>query len=57
MKKLKISEDAIREIILIAGFFLFGFGLWLIYQPAAFIVCGALLMWVGLPPRRRKGGD
>jgi hypothetical protein len=56
LKKLKPSDDAIRELILVAGFFMLGYGLWRIYQPAAYIVCGTLLLWLGLPPRR-KGGD
>jgi len=55
LKKIDIVST-VRELLLVAGFLLLGYGVWLIYQPASYIVCGALLMWVGLPPRR-KGGD
>lgn len=52
--KLKITEDHIRETCLVAGLFMFGYGLWLVYPPAMFIICGILLMWMGMPPV--KGG-
>ena len=53
MKKPRITEDDVREVCLTAGFFMVGTGLWLIYPPAALIVCGAMLLWLGLPPQRR----
>ncbi|WP_256846922.1 hypothetical protein [Paenibacillus sp. Pae108] len=55
MKKLKvpkISEETIRETCLVAGFFMLEIGLWMIYTPAAFLIGGVILMWLGLPPRR-----
>ena len=55
LKKIDITST-VRELILVAGFLLLGYGIWIVYQPASYTVCGALLMWVGLPPRR-KGGD
>ncbi len=47
----RITEDTLREACLLAGFLMVGRGLWLIYQPAAWIGCGAMLLWLGLPPR------
>lgn len=54
MKKPKITEDDIREACLVAGFFMVGGGLWLIYPPMALIICGLMLLWLGLPPRQRR---
>lgn len=54
--KIKIPDSFFAETCLMVGFLMLGYGIYLIYHPAAFIVCGALLMWLGLPPRRR-GGD
>lgn len=54
MKKPKITLDTVRELCLVTGFFVFGGGIWWIYPPAALIVCGALLVWIGLPA---KGGE
>ncbi|WP_176716847.1 hypothetical protein [Paenibacillus polymyxa] len=51
--KLKITLDHIRELLLICGFFMAARGLWMIYPPAMFIICGAILVWIGLPA---KGG-
>lgn len=36
----------IRDIIGLAGLGLFGYGAWLIYQPAAWIAVGVILMAV-----------
>jgi hypothetical protein len=49
---------ALREVCLVAGFFSYAYGLWSLHPPTACIVCGALLMWIGLPkqPPRTKGG-
>lgn len=55
VKKINI-ESFVRESCLLVGFLLLGYGVWLIYQPASFVICGSLLMWIGLPPSR-KGGD
>ncbi len=61
LPRIKIRENAIREVFqelcLVAGFFIFGYGIWLVYQPAAFIVCGFMLMLLGFPARpSNKGG-
>lgn len=55
MKKKFSIDTFIRETCLVAGFLLLGYGIWLVYPPAAFVICGGLLLWLGLPPR--KGGD
>lgn len=44
---------AVREIILIIGFVMLGVGLYMVYVPLMFIVCGALMIFATLP----KGGD
>lgn len=54
MKKPKITEDDVREACLVAGFFMIGAGIWLVYPPAALIINGAMLLWLGLPPRQRR---
>lgn len=54
--KFKLTDDHIREACLLAGFCMFGYGLWQIYPPAMFIICGTMLMWAGLPPKPPKGG-
>jgi len=47
------SEVGRDELFLAAGLGLLGYGLWLTpWQPAAFIVPGAALVWMALPPRR-----
>lgn len=53
MIKLKIKEETIKETCLLAGFLMLETGIWLIYPPAAFIVGGILLLWLGMPG---KGG-
>lgn len=50
--KEKKAEETFREVLLISGFASLVIGLWLIYPPAALIVGGCLLMWVGIPKRR-----
>jgi len=47
--------DVVREICLLVGFLMFGYGLDLIYRPAMFIVCGLMIIYLGFPPR--EGGD
>ncbi|GEA17509.1 hypothetical protein [Moorella sp. E306M] len=55
--KLKITDDHIREACLLAGFCLLTYGIWQIYQPAAWIVGGLILVWLGMPPKPPKGGQ
>ena len=49
----KIS-DFISELAIVAGFLMLGYGIYLIYPPAMFIICGACLMWFGFPKGRAK---
>ena len=44
-----IDFDFIREAIMVIGFAAFVFGVWQIYEPAAWVMGGALLMYVGAP--------
>jgi hypothetical protein len=44
------------EIAAAAGFGLFVRGVWMVYKPGAFLVAGAMLMWISWilnPPMRR----
>ena len=47
------TSDFISELAILAGFLMLGYGLYLIYPPAMFIICGACLMWFGFPRARR----
>lgn len=38
-----------RDIIVFSGISLIGIGTYMIHQPAAFIVCGSMLFWLGRP--------
>ncbi len=38
-----------RDAIVFIGIALIGIGAYMIYQPSAFIVCGAMLFWLGRP--------
>ncbi|MCL6446249.1 MAG: hypothetical protein K6T83_22855 [Alicyclobacillus sp.] len=51
------SVEAVKEACLFAGFISFCCGIWLIYPPAALIVGGLCLMWIGLPPVQKGGGS
>lgn len=37
----------IRTIVALSGLGMVGYGLSLVYPPAAFIVCGTVLFWLG----------
>lgn len=41
------------EILLAAGTLLVAIGFWFVWRPGAFLVPGALCIWLALPPRRR----
>jgi hypothetical protein len=47
-------EESFREACLVAGFFMFARGLWLMYPPGMWLGCGLALIWCGLPPRRER---
>ncbi|WP_164848743.1 hypothetical protein [Paenibacillus sp. DCT19] len=53
--KWKVTLDHIREFLLVCGFIMAAYGIWMIYPPAMYIICGIVLMWVGMP--NQKGGD
>lgn len=46
MKQLATLLD-LRDALAFGGLAMLGYGLWLIAPPAAFIVCGAALFWLG----------
>jgi len=50
--KIKITDKQIRLTGVITGFFMAFRGLWLIYEPLAWLICGFFLMWVFWPGRR-----
>lgn len=41
----------IDEALLLLGLLLLAYGLWLFWQPAAFLVPGGILIWLVLPSR------
>lgn len=47
----KSVEETIAELGLIAGFAMLFYGLYIFYIPAAFVVCGILLILFGLPQK------
>ena len=47
------TYDWLSELAMLAGFLLFGYGLYLIYPPACYIICGISLFVFGFPG---KGG-
>jgi hypothetical protein len=46
--------DALREACLLAGFVVFVRGAWLVWPPAAWLIAGLILIWLGIPPKRRE---
>ena len=54
---MKISKEAIGRAIgksvdaafVFGGTGLAGYGAWMVYEPAAFILVGGVLFWLGLP--------
>ncbi|MBW4083521.1 hypothetical protein [Paenibacillus sp. S150] len=57
MKKPKIREDTVREACLIAGFLSCCAGIWMVFPPAALIIGGALLIWIGQPAKKQGRGS
>ncbi len=39
-------DEIFRETCLVAGFVMFGRGLWLIWPPLMWLICGAMLMFL-----------
>lgn len=48
------TYDFISELALLVGFFMFGYGIWLIYPPVMFIICGIGLFLFGFPRGRAE---
>ena len=50
---------ALRELCLVVGYLMWGYGMWLIWPPLTFLTCGALLVAIGFSGanNRQKGGD
>lgn len=56
---MKISKESIvagtrkslNGLFVIAGLAGIGYGLWQVYEPAAFVVLGGIILWMGLPER------
>lgn len=40
------------ELLLVVGLALLAYGFWLTWSPGAFLVPGAVLVWIALPSRR-----
>lgn len=40
------------ELLFGAGLLLIGVGMWRVWQPGAFIIPGAILVWISLPQRK-----
>ena len=48
------AYDWISELAMLAGFLMFGYGLYLVFPPAMFVICGICLFIFGFPARRAK---
>ena len=48
------TEEIIQEAAIVGGFLMFGHGLYQIYPPLMWIICGICLIIVGYP--RKEGG-
>jgi hypothetical protein len=55
LPSIKIKYEAIQELAVLAGFFMFLYGLWQIYPPAMWIIGGLWLMYPGRSSGRRGG--
>ena len=47
------TYDLISELAMLAGFLLFGYGLYMVYPPACFIICGICIFIFGFPGRAK----
>lgn len=50
----KIRLPTAHELTALAGFCMAGYGLYLIYPPVMWLLCG---IWLMIPPRRKGGGQ
>ena len=51
--KLGKAAEVIKEVFILAGFLLVGYGLYQIYPPAMYVVCGTVMFVCGIP---KQGG-
>ena len=48
-KKKSTFVSTMREILMLLGYLSLEYGLFIVYEPSAFIIGGILLMYVGYP--------
>lgn len=48
------QTDNAREHVFALGMLLISYGLSLVYVPAAFVVPGAILVWLAIPPTVKR---
>jgi hypothetical protein len=54
MQKIGIFiKELARDLIILAGFCAFTYGIWLIFEPAAYIIGGAVAVWLAIPIRKK----
>jgi len=46
-----LQTVGLAEVLTVTGLGLVTAGLWMISVPMALIVCGSILLWIGVPPR------
>jgi hypothetical protein len=56
LKNSKVKFD-FNDFIILIGWLIAISGIWLIYQPAAYIVAGLSILYVGLTGGNKKTGD
>jgi hypothetical protein len=57
-KKEKRRLITAPELLIIIGFLMIAAGLYLVYMPAALVICGAMLMYAGWPKGvKQDNGD
>ena len=55
--KPRITTKHVKEACLAAGLLFLARGLWLIYPPAMWLVCGVVLIWLAMPERGERGSN
>jgi hypothetical protein len=45
-------KETARDLMILAGFAAFTYGIWIIFEPAAYIIGGAIIMWLAIPARK-----
>lgn len=63
MSEQKVKKDrkawlTVPEMLIITGFLMIAGGLYLVYPPAALVICGAMLIYAGWPKEAKQiNGD